>query len=238
MTHIRATACYSVNVDTETARAIIQRVKARMVELGINQVELAAAVSVTSAAVSNWFSRGAIPPAKYQAVAMALGWSVDELLGNVVHAEGTATGHFGAAVVSQVRRAAPTTGHVPLVEWDANLPVESAPYSIECTDPLTPATGAALRVEQDLMFKAGDKKSLPPGCYIVVKLDTNPQLKGGEIVLVRFAGQQRMTLRQVILDGDRRIFKVLNPSYPLSPETDDGIAIIGVVVERIERTRL
>lgn len=143
---------------------------------------------------------------------------------------------------TQVRKALPTTGSVPLVEWDVDaIPPSSIPADavwIESAEPLDADTGIALRVEHDLMVNEDDPRTLPVGCYIVVKGLLPPwDPRSGDIVLVRFEGQQRATLRQLILDGDRKLFRVTNPAYQRPPEPEDGITILGTVVERIERTR-
>lgn len=59
----------------------IDRALRRAQDLGLNQSELAKALDVQPGHVTNWKRRG-LPPSKYEAVALVLKWTVNELLGH------------------------------------------------------------------------------------------------------------------------------------------------------------
>jgi hypothetical protein len=99
---------------------------------------------------------------------------LDQNHAQAIGAESVESGaKFGVATVTQIRRAPPTLGRVPLVEWD--VPAVPAPivpsdtHWIGTADQLDATSGIALRMDQDLMCSAGDPRNLPVGCYIVVR---------------------------------------------------------------------
>lgn len=76
---LRSQICESVRV--ELWDRLQQRIATKPEGRGREQAWLAQALSVNIQIVNNWLQRGKIPPGRYEEIAAAVGWSVDELLG-------------------------------------------------------------------------------------------------------------------------------------------------------------
>jgi SOS-response transcriptional repressor LexA len=89
------------------------------------------------------------------------------------------------------------------------------------------ADAFAIQVENDCM-EAIQGPSFPKNCIIV--LDTNCVPRSGDFVLARLKQGTGATLlfRQLVIDGNQRYLKALNPQYPLTEMQADD-AICGVV---------
>jgi phage repressor protein C with HTH and peptisase S24 domain len=85
----------------------------------------------------------------------------------------------------------------------------------------------ALRVLGDSM-----EPEFADGCVIIV--DPGHALRDGSYVVVEYAGD--VFFRQLVIDGERRILKALNPKYG-SFELMPPYTIRGGVVQRVGRRR-
>jgi len=88
------------------ARAIYDRMRERMKALGLRWPSgLAKALNESPQRMNNWKTRG-VPPAMHIRVATALGWSVDQLLGNEPTTDG-AQWPFPGIPAERFRRLSP-----------------------------------------------------------------------------------------------------------------------------------
>lgn len=85
----------------------------------------------------------------------------------------------------------------------------------------------ALRVVGDSMENPNGRPTYPQGSIIIVDPDRQPV--HGSCVIVRLDDEKRATFKQLIIDGDTRYLKPLNPRYPilkiLGAATITGVAV-------------
>lgn len=80
-----------------------------------------------------------------------------------------------------------------------------------------------LKVQGDSMV-APTGESYPEGCYIIV--DPERPASNGDLVVAKTG--EMATFKKLVLDGDQRYLKPLNPQYQALPVSDD-LTISGVV---------
>lgn len=110
-------------------------------------------------------------------------------------------------------------GDIPLISWvqagawheayDPNEPGEGEP--VACPFKHGPRT-YALRVEGDSMT-APYGTSFPHGLIICVDPDQSGGIANGQFVIARVEGEDLVTFKQYVTDGDRHYLKPLNPQY-------------------------
>lgn len=87
----------------------------------------------------------------------------------------------------------------------------------------------ALRVRGVSMYNPNGKPSYEEGDYIFVDPDVEPQHRSA--VIVRLDDEKEATFKQLIIEGDRRYLKALNPAWPEPIIQINGDATIcGVVI--------
>lgn len=150
------------------------------------------------------------------------------------------------APTTTVKPALPTRGRVPVVSWviagewaEIDDPQQLLPEDYEWVDtiePLDETNAIALLVEGTSMYDPSDPNSFEPGCYIVVKSVRVREPKSGDFVVVRLEKERRATFKQLIIDGDSKYLKPLNPSLP-TIHVQSEATFVGVVAEKIVRKR-
>lgn len=138
---------------------------------------------------------------------------------------------FNEAETGNVETAPEIKGTVPLISW-----VQAGHWN-DVIDNLHPGEGEristtyrvrkhtyALRVRGDSM-----EPKFPDGAILIVEPDENPE--PGAYVIVRHNGGEA-TFKQLMLDGDTRYLKPLNPRYPIMEVRPD--AVFCGVVKRME----
>lgn len=126
-------------------------------------------------------------------------------------------------------------GRYPMLSWVSAGQWEEAlePYSIseinEWYESDTPVKGKGfwLKVEGDSMT-APIGQSIPEGHFVLV--DTGREAKNGSLVVAKLTDANEATFKKLVIDGNQRYLKGLNPAWPLTP-IDGNCRIIGVVVE-------
>ncbi len=130
------------------------------------------------------------------------------------------------------RTRAPLLARVP-----AGPPLESVPGNIlgviEFESPAS-VSAFALQVKGDSMVRA-DGSGFPEGCYILVEPRRRP--KSGDYVVVRFVDSDEETFKQLVLDGQVKLLRSLNPTYTTKHVLGPESHIAGTVIEKriIER---
>ncbi|MFM2480415.1 LexA family protein [Celerinatantimonas sp. YJH-8] len=88
----------------------------------------------------------------------------------------------------------------------------------------------ALRVKGDSMENPSGKKSIPEGAVIVV--DPEWPASSGSLVVARLDDSKEAIFKQLIIEGEQKYLKPLNPQYPVIP-INSNCTIIGVVRQAI-----
>lgn len=89
----------------------------------------------------------------------------------------------------------------------------------------------ALRVKGDSMENPSGRKSIPEGAVIIV--DPEIPYESGSLVVARLDDSKEATFKQLIIDGQQKFLKPLNPQYPAIPINDENCIIVGVVKQAI-----
>ncbi len=193
-------------------------IKALRTRKGMTQAELGQRLGVAPGNISKYEAGIGMPDFdRLEPLADALGVSVSDL--------------FAMAETGNVETAPEIKGTVPLISW-----VQAGHWQ-DVIDNLHPGEGErihttyrvrmhtyALRVRGDSM-----EPKFPEGAILIVEPDENPE--PGAYVIVRHNGGEA-TFKQLMLDGDTRYLKPLNPRYPIMEVMPD--AVFCGVVKRVE----
>ncbi|MCG9081136.1 LexA family protein [Laribacter hongkongensis] len=197
---------------------------------GLNQSELARLVGVSPQAVQKWESGGAPKGARIQAVASALGTTVEYLL----------TGSSGGAPAKtvcpdcNVDPGPDIRGMVPLISWVQagnwgevvdNFAPNDAEEWLPCIRKMGPHA-FALRVRGDSM-----ERKYQDGDIIFVDPDVCPS--NGRNVVVRMDDENTATFKHLVIDeAGNKFLKPLNPDWPGPKimQINGNARICGVVV--------
>lgn len=133
-------------------------------------------------------------------------------------------------------------GRVPLISWVQagawseiidNLAVGDAEEWISCPVSHSPAT-FVLRVRGESMLNPYGRPSFHDGDLIFV--DPERPAVHGSLVVVRLDDDKEATFKRLVVEGDRRYLKALNPAWPEPMMQINGHATIcGVVIFKGER---
>lgn len=121
---------------------------------------------------------------------------------------------------------------VPVIGWDQvtiwpEIPEEIAKEMRHYIPTLLRFSnqGFALKVEGDSM-EAPSGISFPEGSIVVV--DPNFSVNNRAFVIARLIGEKEVIFRQIIMEGNKRYLKPLNPRYPII-EVNGPLSFCGVV---------
>ncbi|MNC70168.1 putative HTH-type transcriptional regulator [compost metagenome] len=83
------------------------------------------------------------------------------------------------------------------------------------------------------MFNQYERRSFRDGDIIFV--DPAKDAENGSLVIAKLMDSQEATFKQLVMEGNRRFLKPLNPAWP-DPiiELDDNAMICGVVFSKLE----
>lgn len=133
-------------------------------------------------------------------------------------------------------------GRVPLISWVQagawseiidNLAPGDAEEWISCPVSHSPAT-FVLRVRGESMLNPYGRPSFHDGDLIFV--DPERPAVHGSLVVVRLDDDKEATFKRLVVEGDRRYLKALNPAWPEPMMQINGHATIcGVVIFKGER---
>lgn len=132
-------------------------------------------------------------------------------------------------------------GFVPLISWvQAGAWCEmQEPFELDDVETWLPCVVShssstfALRVRGLSMFNPHERRSFREGDIIYV--DPAKDYENGSLVIAKLADSREATFKQLVIEGDRRFLKPLNPSWP-DPiiELPSDATICGVVVSKVE----
>ena len=133
-------------------------------------------------------------------------------------------------------------GRVPLVSWVQagawsevidNLAPGDAEEWLPCPVSHSPAT-FVLRVRGESMFNPHGRPSFQDGDLIFV--DPERPAEHGSLVVVRLDDDREATFKKLVVEGDRRFLRALNPAWPEPMMQINGNATIcGTVIFKGER---
>lgn len=180
-------------------------------------------------AVSKWMREGKISRLNAIKAASCMEMSLDELLGQARAEE--AASQYNVETGPDLQLGVPLISWVRAGEWCA-AEDPHAPGDADDWIPAPRRMGArafALRVRGESMRNPHGRPSYEDGDIIFV--DPDIEAKHRDRVIVRLDGQKEATFKQLIIEGDRRYLKALNPSWP-EPiiEVAEEATICGVVM--------
>jgi SOS-response transcriptional repressor LexA len=202
----------------------------RALELtGVSQSELARRIGIKQQSISQICSgktaRSRYTPQIAEALEISGKWLA------------TGQGSIGLGVAN-LDRGPDIRGKIPLINWvQAGAWTEIVEgFAYEAAEEWITATGSihmdcfALRVKGDSMENPGGKLSVPEGAVIVVDPNAHPQHKS--LVVARLEDSKEATFKQLVIDGEQKFLKPLNPQYPAIP-INGNCTIVGVVKQAV-----
>ena len=216
--------------------SIHRRIRQAREQAGLTQSDVARELGVTPQAVQLWESddpETATAPRGKRIEALATLLNQSPVWVQFGH-QGTESPHANTVPGPQIRRA-----NVPLISWvRAGVwhDIED-PYVVGDAEewlPIPKRCGSrtfALRVRGESMRNANGKPTYEDGDIIFVDPDVEP--KNRDRVIVRLDNEKEATFKQLIVEGERRYLKALNPAWP-EPfiEINNDATIVGTVIGR------
>lgn len=224
-----------------------ERVKLARKHAELSQEALGEIVGLTQGGVYKIESGKTSQPRAIKAIAKALEVR-EEWIQYGINPPEWAGGDSGpSSDVANTAPAAPARRSVPLISWVNAGSFREVPTIDPCSseremiDVSVSASEAtyALRVRgESMMDAAGAGHSFSDGDIIIVDPKRNPENKS--YVIAMSGAESEATFKQLIIDECGNMFlKAINPRWPQAYIRVDGdCRIIGVVVEKIQRTRL
>lgn len=204
------------------------------------QRALARAAGVEPQAVTKWL-KGAVPkPEQLERIASWVGidYSVLRVLADSPRLSDSPIDASGLREVST------SSGDVPLISWT------TAGHWGDVEDPYAPGVAEtwlpcpdrhssrtfALEIQGVSMENPGGEDSFRDREIIYV--DPLIQPEHGDYVVARLDDDGKATFKQLIIEGDRKVLKALNPAWnPRLIELDENASIIGVYIGKFVRSR-
>lgn len=214
-----------------------ERLQLAMREAGVSQAELARACSVKPPSVNGWLSGKSkfLRGENLLAAAKALGVSQNWLA--------TGKGPMHTRPGDENTEPGPDIlGRVPLISWVQagawseiidNLSPGDAEEWLPCPVSHSPAT-FVLRVRGESMFNPHGRPSFQDGDLIFV--DPERPAEHGSLVVVRLDDAKEATFKKLVIEGERRYLRALNPAWPEPMMQVNGNATIcGTVIFKGEK---
>lgn len=214
-------------------KSTIRQVLARLMrERGLNDNALARASGVSQPTITRIHNGTTTDPesATVAALARFFGITPAQMRGDVSAAHEPVADY-------NVEAGPAIRGHVPLISW------VRAGHWHEASDPFLPGDAEAwfpcpvahgprtfvVRVRGDSMFNPHAEKSFKENDLLFV--DPDREARHRSLVVVRLNDSHEATFKQLLIEGDRRYLKALNPGWPEQTVLVNGDAtIVGVVI--------
>lgn len=207
--------------------------KAKMKDLHMTQEKLAERLGVTQGAVAHWLS-GRREPDLETIGRLLLELRLPPL--QVALADGTPSG-----LDNNFEPGPESKGLIPLISWvQAGSWSEVVDlYAVGDAEDWLPCPSNhgprcfALRVRGESMYDPHGRRSFQDGDIVYVDPDRQPE--NGTLVIAKLTDSQEATFKQLVIEGEKRYLKALNPSWPnrVMPINGD-CAIVGVVFSKVE----
>lgn len=204
--------------------------KSRMKDMEITQEKLAEHLGITKGAVSHWLNARREPSIEDIAKILRL-LGMKEFM---VNSDGTIS---PSGSISNVSYAGPYT---PGIKYPVLSKVQAGAWSEACevytlkdidlwleSDAHIQGDAFWLEVEGDSMT-APMGLSIPEGTFVL--FDTGREPLNGSLVIAKLTDDNEATFKKLIIDGNEKYLRGLNPSWPMKP-INGNCRIIGVGVE-------
>lgn len=211
-----------------------ERIRTVRERLGLSQSDIARKLGIRPQSVQAWESGSTSPRRSYiPGLCEILGVSKQWLeFGLEIESVPTSSekGSNIAPTTIQFRpKSVPVISWVQAGQWNEvfdNHPVGQGEDQVTSTVKVGPHA-FALKVRGDSM-----EPEFPDGSIIIVEPDR--EARHGSYVVVRLKEEMEATFKQLILDGDRKYLKPLNPRYPILEVNGKKATISGVVVQMVK----
>lgn len=209
--------------------------KTLMKTRGVTQEQLAEHLGITKGAVSHWLNARREPSLSEIARILeflgkrnfsvgAGGLIIDETLKGDVEYIGPYTPGKKYPVLSKVQAGSWSEACEPYTLKDVDLWLDS--------DAHVQGDAFWLEVEGDSMT-APLGLSIPEGTFVL--FDTGREAVNGNLVIAKLVDDNEATFKKLVIDGNQKFLKGLNPQWPMMP-INGNCRIIGVAIET--KTRL
>jgi transcriptional regulator with XRE-family HTH domain len=235
-------------IEAMNAINIGARIKALRTQKGLSQSELARLLDIKPQAVQKWEGGNAAPRVtRFQEIANALAVAVSELIKGTVYEYSIEShdlitkNHDHSSTVIQAKTANHQKdqdkfwSNVPLISWEMagtwgtlmnNIDESAVLEWIEI--PYAQQGTFCLRVEDESAVAPAGQKSYVPGEIVAVNPNKPPKNRSTVVVVLKPG--TRAVLRQILTDGDRIMYRTINPDWPdRLVEMNEGVSLIGTV---------
>lgn len=213
------------------------RITQRMAELNLSEGELGRRSGVPQPTIHRIATNAVASPRQenVEKIAKALKVSSDWLW------KGGSPKETPTVAETNVEPGPAIKGYVPLISWvqagawcevsDVRT-MDDAEIWLPCAASHS-SQSYALRVRGLSMFNQYERRSFRDGDIIFV--DPAKDAENGSLVIAKLMDSQEATFKQLVMEGNRRFLKPLNPAWP-DPiiELDDNAMICGVVFSKLE----
>lgn len=218
-------------------------IKEALFGLGRTQSWLAERVGVSNNAVSKWINTHQIAPENISKISKILGIPGDDLLPIVVtHDQLGVSEPRATCSVSNTTSGPEIKGLCPLISWVQagtwstvidNLAVGDADEWLPCPVNHGPRT-YVLRVKGESMHNPQSRPSFADGDLVFV--DPDRAADNGSLVVVRLDDKIEATFKKLVIEGDEKYLRALNPGWPEPIMRINGNATLcGVAIAKMER---
>lgn len=204
--------------------------KARMKEIGITQERLAELLGKTQGAIGHWLNGRREPSIEDIAAIMKI-LGMNEIR---LSSDGSVADPKSEANVTFVQPHSPGRKYPVLSKVQAGAWAEACePYSMKDidlwleSDAHTHGDAFWLEVEGESMT-APAGLSIPDGTYVL--FDTGREPMNGNLVIAKLTDDNEATFKKLIIDGNQKFLKALNPQWPMMP-INGNCKILGVAIE-------
>ncbi|CAN8141596.1 LexA family transcriptional regulator [uncultured Thiomicrorhabdus sp.] len=207
-------------------------IKKRARELGIKQIEIARATGATRGTVNKWFS-GLTKPEEYLNELCALLKLDPVALKNCktvyTDDENYLRMDYNVSPI-KISKEVPLIDYVAAGDWTDTIdayPVGEGYETRVCPVKHSDST-FALKIQGESMlpkFQHGE----------VIFCDPQQRAENSDYVIAKLSNDQQATFKQLVIDGNTRMLKALNPNWPTQYMAINGDChIVGKVIARIE----
>lgn len=199
---------------------LASRLKKRRGQLGLTQKELAEKVGISAPAIQKIEVGKTLNPRRINQLSNVLNCEPNWLL-------------FGTEK-SNVIAGPDIQGFYPVLDWiqagdwtsmNAINPLEAERYP--CVVPCSPKT-FALKVKGESMLPKFEENE-------IIFIDPEVQPMTGKYVIAMLDDENEATFKQLIIDGNKKYLKAINPDWPVKfLEINGNCTIVGIVISSIK----
>ncbi len=204
--------------------------RSRMKEVGITQERLAEMLGKTQGAIGHWLNGRREPSIEdIAAIMKILGMNEIRLSSDGTVAEPSAGTNVTSIEPYYPGRKYPVLSKVQAGAWGEAC----EPYSVKDidlwleSDAHTQGDAFWLEVEGESMT-APAGLSIPDGTFVL--FDTGREPMNGNLVIAKMTDDNEATFKKLIIDGNQKFLKALNPQWPMMP-INGNCKILGVAIE-------